>query len=98
MTSENILEQFNKYCLNQEDCDKCDYNCKNKSDIMECAAWFGYNKAIDDVINEIVSVKSEVAEKEPYDDHLFTVLAQRQNEIIDLIQKLKGGGSNECNT
>lgn len=49
----------------------------------------GYNKAIDDVIYEIVNTKSEVAEKEHFDAHLFTVLAQRQNEIIDLIKKLK---------
>lgn len=54
------------------------------------------NKAIDDAINEIVSVRSEVAEKEPYDDHLFTVLVQRQNEIVDLIQKLKVGGNDGC--
>lgn len=54
-----------------------------------------YNRAIDDAINEIVSVRSEVAEKEPYDVHLFTVLVQRQNEIVDLIQKLKVGGKNE---
>ena len=52
----------------------------------------GYNKAIDDAVNEIVSVKSEVAEKEHFDTHLFTVLAQRQNEIIKLIKKLKEGG------
>ena len=50
------------------------------------------NKAIDDAVNEIVSVKSEVAEKEHFDTHLFTVLAQRQNEIIKLIKKLKEGG------
>ena len=53
------------------------------------------NKAIDDAVNEIVSVKSEVAEKEHFDTHLFTVLAQRQNEIIKLIKKLKEGNKND---
>lgn len=40
MNSENLLEQFNKHCLNLniEDCGKC----------MECALRFGYNKAIKD--------------------------------------------------
>lgn len=64
-------------------------------DLLNMGFTKGYNKAIDDAINEIVSVRSEVAEKEPYDVHLFTVLVQRQNEIVDLIQKLKVGGKNE---
>ena len=53
----------------------------------------GYDRgradAIDECINTIVSIQSQIALNEPYDEHLFTVMANRQNEIIDMLKQLK---------
>ena len=39
----------------------------------------------DALISTIVSVESEIAKKTPYEEHLFSVMAKRQHEIIDII-------------
>lgn len=56
MNSEKLLDSFNKHCMEQDNCEHCKYNkynCINKSDILECGIWYGYNKAIDDFNNAI---------------------------------------------
>ena len=45
--------------------------------------------AIDECINTIVSTASEVASRETFNEHLFTIMADRQNEIIKLLEQLK---------
>lgn len=49
----------------------------------------GITDGIDECINTIVGTQSQIALNEPYDEHLFTVMADRQHEIIDLLDKLK---------
>lgn len=44
---------------------------------------------IDDCINEVVSTISQVVMNEPYEEHLFSVVADRQHEIIDLLKQMK---------
>ena len=39
----------------------------------------------DELISTIVSVESEIAKRTPYEEHLFSVMAKRQHEIIDII-------------
>lgn len=68
----------------EEKCDKCDYFIS-----VEEAYKQGGEDAIDECINTIVGTQSQIALNEPYDEHLFTVMADRQHEIIDLMEQLK---------
>lgn len=84
MNSESLLEQFNNHCLNTEDCDNCSYNCKHKSDIIECELWFGYNKAIDDFQEWL---KTQVAGIDTTTNEILVVNGDRWELAIDIFNK-----------
>lgn len=57
--------------------------------LLKMAYEQGKADGIDECINTIVGTQSQIALNEPYDEHLFTVMADRQHEIIDSLKKLK---------
>lgn len=48
--------------------------------------YHGYDDAIKDAIDLIVGTESEVAKNAPYDKEWFTRMADRQQEILELLR------------
>lgn len=76
MNSAELLEQFNSHCMAHDSCDHCRYKCGNYSDIMECAAWYGYNKGVGDFAEKL---KENI---NYYDNDVYD-----SNDIVDITLK-----------
>lgn len=90
MIREKLLDELcpdsKTYGCCNDNCDSCN-EIKNK--LFDEYDKQIRNEVIDECINTIVSTESEVALKEPFNAHLFDVMADRQNEIIKLLEQLK---------